>query len=181
MLHGELPHALSARYSAGTDADRRADAIPLVTLEFPRGRWAQITINRLCPSGTRYVEVRADCERASLRASLGGRALLQLGKKRAESAGIRLELASGGLAWREQGLKRTTLAKNPSDAGRRATAALLRRILEAFEQGREPPCSGREARDGLAVIEAAYRSALSGERVAVPGAADLPAAADADR
>ena len=39
------------------------------------GRLAQITIDRLCKAGTRYVEVRADCEHASLRASHGGRAL----------------------------------------------------------------------------------------------------------
>jgi predicted dehydrogenase len=181
MLYGELPQAVYARHSAGADAEREADAIHLVTFEFPRGRLAQLTINRLCPAGTRYVEVRADCERASLRASLGGRAVLQVGKKRAESAGLRLDVASGGLAWREQGLKRRTLAKNPSNAGRHATAALLRRILEAFEQGREPPSSGREARDVLAIVEAAYRSAVSGERVAMPAAADVPAAADADR
>jgi predicted dehydrogenase len=181
MLYGELPQAVYARHSAGTGAEHEADAINLVTFEFPRGRLAQLTINRLCPAGTRYVEVRADCERASLRASLGGRAVLQVGKKRAESAGVRLDLASGGLAWREQGLKRRTLAKNPSNAGRHATAALLRRIFEAFKQRREPPSSGREARDVLAIIEAAYRSAVSGERVAIPTAADVPAAADADR
>jgi predicted dehydrogenase len=180
-LYGELPQAVYARHSPGTDTERDADAIHLVTLEFPRGRLAQLTINRLCPAGIRYVEVRADCERASLRASLGGRAVLQVGKKRAERAGMRLDLSSGGLAWREQGLKRTTLAKNPSNAGRHATAALLRRILDAFARGQEPPSSGREARDVIAVIEAAYRSAGTGERVELRSAADVPATADADR
>ena len=164
-LYGEPPLAVWARHSAGVDAEREADAIHLVTLEFSRGRLAQLTLNRLCPAGTRYVEVRADCERASLRASLGGRAVLQVGKKRAERAGVRLDLASGGVAWMERGLKRRTLARNPANAGRHATAALLERILRAFEQGEEPPSSGREARDVLAVIEGAYRSAASGERV----------------
>jgi predicted dehydrogenase len=163
-LHGELPAGVYARHSSGLDPSRNADAIHLVTLDFPDGRLAQITIDRLCPAGTRYVELRADCEHASLRASHGGRALLRVGAKRAQKAGIRLEYAPGGAAWMERGLGRTNLAKNPRDDGVDGTARLLAGILRAFEENREPPSSGREARDGLRVIEAAYRSAESGRR-----------------
>jgi predicted dehydrogenase len=46
-----------------------------------------------------------------------------------------------------------------------ATATLLKGIVTAIEQGQEPPSSGREARDVIAVIEAAYRSAATDERV----------------
>jgi len=164
-LHGELPTGVYARHSSGLDPDRNADAIHLVTLDFPGGGLAQITIDRLCPAGTRYVELRADCERASLRASHGGRALLRVGAKRAQKTGIRLEYAPGGMAWMEQGMGRTTLAKNPRDDGVYGTAKLLEQVLAAFAENREPPSSGREARDGLRVIEAAYRSAETGERV----------------
>ncbi|HYY32221.1 MAG TPA: Gfo/Idh/MocA family oxidoreductase [Gaiellaceae bacterium] len=164
-LFGEKPEAVYARHSSGLHRNRDADAIHLVTLEFPENRLAQITIDRLCPGGTRYVEVRADCERASLRASLGGRALVQVGKKRAERTGVRFEFGSGGLAWMEQGLKRTTLARGPRQAGMHATAALLAAIADALREEREPPSSGREARDGLEVIEAAYQSAATGERI----------------
>ena len=163
-LYGELPAGVYARHSSGLDPARNADAIHLVTLDFPDGRLAQITIDRLCPAGTRYVELRADCERASLRASHGGRALLRVGAKRAQKAGIRIEYAPGGAAWMERGLDRTSLAKNPRDDGVDGTARLLAGILKAFEENREPPSSGREARDGLRVIEAAYRSAESGRR-----------------
>jgi predicted dehydrogenase len=163
-LYGELPAGVYARHSSGLDPSRNADAIHLVTLDFPDGRLAQITIDRLCPAGTRYVELRADCEQASLRASHGGRALLRVGAKRAQKAGIRLEYAPGGAAWMERGLGRTNLAKNPRDDGVDGTARLLAGILKAFEENREPPSSGREARDGLRVIEAAYRSAESGRR-----------------
>ena len=45
------------------------------------------------------------------------------------------------------------------------TGKLLQKVVAAFEEGREPPSSGREARQALAVIEAAYRSARTGERV----------------
>jgi predicted dehydrogenase len=165
VLFGELPEAVYARHSAGLDPERTADAIHLVTLEFPNRRLAQITIDRLCPAGTRYVEVRADCERASLRASHGGRAFVRIGAKRAQKTGFRLDYGPGGLAWLERGLSRTVLARNPRDDGVFGTARLLEKVLAAFEEGREPPSSGREARDVLSVIDAAYRSAATGERV----------------
>ena len=168
-LHEENPAGVYARHSSGLEPERDADAIHLVTLDFPDGRLAQLTIDRLCPAGTRYVEVRADCERASLRASHGGRALLRVGVKRAQKAGVRLDYAPGGLAWMERGLGRTTLAKNPRDDGVFGTARLLERIIAALEAGEEPPSSGREARDGLRVIEAAYLSARTGDRVALNG------------
>jgi len=164
-LYETLPAGVYARHSSGLDPERDADAIHLVTLDFPDGRLAQITIDRLCPAGTRYVELRADCEHASLRASHGGRALVRIGAKRAQKAGIRLEYAAGGLAWSERGLDRHKLAANPRDDGVYGTAKLLEQVVAAFRENREPPSSGREARDVLRVIDAAYRSAESGERV----------------
>ncbi|HEU0304011.1 MAG TPA: Gfo/Idh/MocA family oxidoreductase [Gaiellaceae bacterium] len=164
-LFGEQPEAVYARHSAGLDAERTADAIHLVTLEFPGSRLAQITIDRLCKAGTRYIEMRADCEHASLRASHGGRVLVQAGMKRAQRPGIRFIYGLGGVAWLERGTHRKTLARNPRDPGVPATASLFRRIAAALDADEEPPSSGREARNVLAVIEAAYRSAATGERV----------------
>ena len=166
-LFGEVPEAVHARHSSGLDPERDADAIHLVTFEFSGGRLAQLTIDRLCPAGTRYVEVRADCEQVSLRASEGGRATVQLGMKRAEKPGVRVDFAAGGLAWEERGLSRKTLARAPRNAGMHATGALLRNVLSAFERNVEPPCSAREARNVLATIEAAYASASTGNRVEV--------------
>jgi predicted dehydrogenase len=40
--------------------------------------------------------------------------------------------------------------------------------MAAMAAGEEPPSSGREARNALLVIEAAYRSAETGERVEIP-------------
>jgi UDP-N-acetyl-2-amino-2-deoxyglucuronate dehydrogenase len=168
MMYGTLPSGVYSRYSSGYH-DVDGDAISLLTMDFPDGRLAQITIDRLCPAGTRYVDLRADCEEASLRASLGGRAVLQLGKKRAESAGIRLDFASEGLAWEERGLKRKQLARNKRDSVMLATADLIGASVRAIEDGTVPPVSGREARDVLAVIDAAYRSASSGTRVELSG------------
>jgi predicted dehydrogenase len=175
-LYDEVPEAVYARHSAGLDPARTADAIHLVTLEFPGSRLAQITIDRLCRAGTRYIELRADCEHASLRASHGGRVLLQAGLKRAERPAVRFLYGLGGIAWLEQGTARKTLARNPRDPGVAATATLFAKIVAALEQNEEPPSSGREARDALLVIEAAYRSAATGERIRVD-AVSGPAAA----
>jgi predicted dehydrogenase len=164
-ITGEVPTAVSAQHSAGFHEQQDADAVQLVTLEFPGGRLGQITMNRLTRTAMQYLEVRADCEQASLRASFGGRATVRLGMKRAESAGARLDLGLAGLAWVEHGAKRSRLARNPRDAGVVGTTSLLRRFVEAIEHGGEPPSSAREARDVLAVIEAAYESARTGERV----------------
>ncbi len=170
MFFGEAPHAVYASSSAGYHEQSDADAISLVTLEFSDGRLGQITIDRLCPSATRYLEVRADCEEASLRASFGGRANVRVGLKRAEKPGVRLDFGLSGLAWTERGTSRTTLARNPRNAAVLATQRLLQRFSDAIERGEEPPSSGREARDVLAVIEAAYESSRSGTRVEVAAA-----------
>lgn len=168
-LFGEPPRAVSASHSAGFHENPEADAVQLVTLEFSGGRLGQITIDRLCRGGTRYFEVRAECERASLRASLGGRALAQIGLKRAERPGIRVELGLGGLAWAEEGTRRTVLARSPKEQDAWATAVLFRGIVAAFRADAEPPSSGREARDTIAVIDAAYESAATGARIALDG------------
>jgi predicted dehydrogenase len=165
QLFREQPHAVYARHSSGLQREHSADAVHIVMMEFSEGRLGQLTIDRLCPAATRYAEVRADCEHASLRASEGGRALLRFGMKRAERSGFRLEVGAGGLAWVEQGTRRKVLARAPRSVGMAATGALWKQLLPAFEQNVEPPSSGREARDVLAVIEAAYASAQTGARV----------------
>ena len=165
QLFDEVPRAVYARRSAAFHADRSADPVHLVTLEFSDDRLAQITIDRVCPAGTRYLELRADCEQGSLRASLGGRALIRVGKRRGETAGIKPELALGGRAWVEQGLRARTLARASRAAGVDATSRLLRQIVAALEADHEPPSSGAEARDAIAVIEAAYDSAATGRRI----------------
>jgi predicted dehydrogenase len=164
-LFGERPAAVSATQASGMGGPADADAISLVTLEFSGKRLAQLTSSTLSRSGARHLDLRADCEHASLRASIGGRALLKVGKKRAQRGGIRLELGPGGSAWRERGLERRTIARNRRHPARQATRLLLQGTINAFERGAEPPCSGGEARDALEVVEAAYRSARSGERV----------------
>lgn len=173
LLHlvvGRLPRAVFAMTSSGNDERRLADAVHLVTLDYGGGLLAQVTINRLCRAGTRYVDLRVDCEQASIRASMGGRAFLRIGAKRAERPGIRLDYGPGGLAWAERGLGRRVIARNARDATVKATQALYASTVAAWRQGREPATAAEISRDSLLVIDAAYRSARSGQRVELASA-----------
>jgi predicted dehydrogenase len=167
MLAGRAPETVFAVTSAGLDPDRRADAIHLVTLDYGDGLLGHITIDRLCRAGTRYVDLRVDCEQASLRASFGGRAFVRIGVKRAERPGVRVDFGLEGLAWLEQGLRRKVLARNPRRATVKATGSLYAATLGAWQRGVEPPTSARIAIDTLRIIEASYRSARTGQLVSL--------------
>lgn len=159
---GRVPERVFAMRSSGIDRVGDADAIHLVTMDFGGGLLAQITIDRLCRAGTRYLDVRVDCEHASLRASYGGRALLRVGVERGSRPGVRVDFGPGGLAWAERGLARRRLAANARDATAKATTALYADAVAAMRAHREPPTSGHVARDVLRVIDAAYRSSETG-------------------
>lgn len=169
-LFGERPVSVMASTSTCGVRDGETDAVALVTLEFSRGRLAQIVQNRLCKGETQYFEVRADTDRASIRASFGGRARLTAGLFRSPRPHARIEFGLAGLAWLEEGARRRQLARNPKDPGMVATRLVFERTLLAFENGSEPPASGEAGRDVLAVIGAAYRSAATGSRVVLDDA-----------
>lgn len=169
MLAGRLPTAVSAVTSSGLDPTRRADAVDLVTLDYGRGMLGQITINRLCRTGTRYVDLQVDCEHGSLHASYGGRASIRFGLERASRPGIRVDFGLEGMAWLERGLRRKVVARNRRSAASAATAALYADTLAAVQRGGSPPVSAEDARDTLRIVEAAYRSARTGERVIIRG------------
>jgi predicted dehydrogenase len=175
LVAGRQPSYVSAQTSAGLDPTHAADAIHLVTLDYGDGRLAQITIDRLCKAGTRYLDLRVDCEEASLRASFGGRAFVQIGSKRGERPGVRIDFGLQGLAWEERGLRRRVLGRNPRHAARRATGSLWVDAVSAWQRGAEAPTSGAYARDLVAVVEAAYRSAETGQRCEVSGAREATA------
>jgi predicted dehydrogenase len=174
-LFNERPRAVTATMSSCGVGDGESDAVALVTLEFSGGRIAHITQNRLCPGETQYVEVRADCASASLRASFGGRARLSLGLHRSTRPHLRFEYGGSGLAWREIGHRRVALARNPRDPAAVATRRILEKTLTALHAGASPPVSAADGRDVLEVLAACYASAETGSRIALHGsdAADL--------
>lgn len=166
-LFGEKPCAVQAWTSTCGVREGATDAVALVTLEFSRGRLAQVTQNRLCKGETQYFEVRAETPRASFRGSFGGRARLSAGLFRSTRPHVRLEYGTSGIAWRESGNRRTLLARNPKDPGMVATRLLLERTLDAFRTGGRPPVSGEDGRDVLEVIAACYHAAATGRRVSL--------------
>lgn len=169
-LFGERPVAVQARTSTCGVREGETDAVALVTLEFSRGRLAQIVQNRLCKGATHYFEVRADTTTASVRASFGGRARISAGLYRSTRPHLRIEYGAAGIAWSEVGNHRRLLARNPRDPGMIATRTIFHRTLEAFRLGGEPPVTGEAGRDVLAVIAAAYDSAATGQRVVIDDA-----------
>ena len=166
-LFGEKPVAAWASMSAGGIYESGADALSVVSLEFTRGRIAQILQNRLCKGETQYFEVRADTRNASYRASFGGRARITAGLYRSTSPHVRFDYGISGLAWREQGNSRKLLARNPSDPRVVATQNVLERSLAAFANRTKPPASALDARDALEVIDACYQAAHTGRKVAI--------------
>ena len=170
---GERPRAVTAMMSSCGTRDEQTDAVALVTLEFSRGRLAQVTQNRLCKGETQYFEVRVETPSASHRVSYGGRARVSLGMLRSTRPHVRLELGAAGTAWRERGHSRTRVAANPGNAPMIATRNLVERTLAAFQQGGEPPASGEAGRDTLLVLAAAYVSAAEGRRVTLDDPAVL--------
>lgn len=166
-LFGEKPTSVSATTSTCGVREEATDAVALVTLEFSHGRLAHIVQNRLCKGDTQYFEVRAETPRASLRASFGGRARLSAGLYRSRTPHVRFERGISGMAWKEEGSRRTFLARNPKEPAVIATRYVIEKTLAAFASGGEPPASGAVGRDVLEVIVAAYRSAVTGRRMRV--------------
>ena len=162
--------------SSGLDTTRRADAVDLVTLDYGDGLLAQITMNRLSKSGTRYVDLRVDCEAASLRASYGGRAFVRLGMKRAELPGIRLDFGLEGLAWDgAEGCGGACIARNARGATARRHGALWQATFAASVRGgspadRRPPRARDAARDRSGVPV----GAIGGARRARAGLSPRP-------
>jgi predicted dehydrogenase len=164
-LFQEKPVAVSATVSSSGAREGEADAVALVTLEFTRGRLAQIVQNRLCKGETQYFEVRAETRDTSLRASFGGRARLMAGLYRSTTPHVRFEYGVSGLAWKEVENRRTVLARNPRNPRMVATRQVFEKTLIAFSEGSKPPVTSQDGRDILEIIAACYHAAATGRRV----------------
>lgn len=170
-LFGERPIAVSATLAPGDPRNGGSDGVALLTLEFSRGRLAQLVQYRQGQGAPQYFEVRAETPNESLRASFGGRARLSVGLYRSNRPHLRVELGVSGLAWREVGPRREYLARNPRQPQVVATRSVFAKSFRAFRDGTRPPTTAELGRDGLAVIAACYHASARGARVCL-GAAD---------
>ncbi|MGH2457655.1 MAG: Gfo/Idh/MocA family protein, partial [Chloroflexota bacterium] len=171
-LFGERPVAVSATLAPGDPRNGESDGVALLTLEFSRGRLAQLVQYRQGQGAPQYFEARVETASDSLRASFGGRARLSIGLYRSSRPHLRFELGVSGVAWREVGARREYLARNPRQPQVVATRAVFAKSLRAFRDGTRPPTSAELGRDGLAVIAACYHAAARGARVCLDAAGD---------
>ncbi len=162
QFFGAYPVAVTARIpKARPDVD--ADVCIVMRLDFPEDRVADIVINRISHAPPHYMEMRFDCEKASLRASLGGLAKLEAGwnsvRKRPK---FRLSLATGGEArWQSEGGARL-LVRQSRSAFSQAAAAHFSQFLASVRTGVDPAVSARHAREVVRAVFAGYASAASG-------------------
>jgi predicted dehydrogenase len=146
--------------------DITADVVAQVVLRFPGERLATMLFNRISHAPTRYLEMRVDCERASLRLSFGGvaRAALDWSRLRGRP-GLRLSMVRGGEARVEQGGRSRVVVREWTEGRPRATARVLQELMQSVASGSAGVEGARRAREVLRVVFAAYESARTGETV----------------
>jgi predicted dehydrogenase len=156
---GSYPEAVSARIArARHDID--ADVCINVRLDFPGDRVANIVFNRMSYSPMRYFEMRLNCEKAALRASLGGLARLDLGwNSQTHRPRLRWSLTRGGEARLERGGDSKLIAKQQDAAYGSAAALHMASFAHAILQGSQQDFYMDTSRKILQILLACYESA----------------------
>jgi predicted dehydrogenase len=171
---GSEPVAVSARMPRVV-SDDPTDVLVVLRLDYPNDRVATVVLNRASRGAPRYLDVRLECERASLRMSFGGVAEFRVGWSRERRRPtVRLSIARGGEAWAEADGRTWRLARALHEARPYATARLLSSVIEAIAAHAEPAVSAGYARSLLRIILAAYESAERGGELVSIAAADGP-------
>ncbi len=138
-------------------AEYLSDVLVQATLRFPLDRLATLWLHRVTHAPLRYLEMRADCERASLRLSLGG--LARVSAQWTGRPDVRLSLVQGGEAREERDGRSRVYARMPKPAFQSATTALLRELVEQIRAGSSDLTDVVRARQVLAASLAGYDSA----------------------
>ena len=146
--------------------DIEADVVVQATLRFPKERLATLVLNRISHAFERYLEMRIDCEKASLRLSFGGVARAAIDWSSALGWPIvRFTLVRGGEARVESGGRSQVIAREWKEGRARATALHLQGMIDAIRSGRASIDHARYARELLRVVFASYDSARTGETI----------------
>lgn len=143
-----------------------ADVVVTSILRFPNEAVATVVLNRMSQAPERYLEMRLDCERASVRMSLGGVARASLDWSKALGRPIvRGSLVKGGEARVEAGGRSRVIAREPQMAFASATARNLSRFVRAVEAGTRDNAELRYGRELIRLVFAGYQSAETGQTV----------------
>lgn len=162
---GAPPEALTANIPRA-HAAYTSDVLVQMTLRFPEERLATLAMNRISHAPERYLEMRLDCERASLRLSLGGvaRAAIEWSKRLGRPTG-RFSLVRGGEARAEAGGRSTCYVQEKEPAFMSATATHLRKFVAEAGAAERDYTAVEHAREVLGLALAGYEAAASGETV----------------
>ncbi|MBA2446827.1 MAG: Gfo/Idh/MocA family oxidoreductase, partial [Chloroflexi bacterium] len=105
------PLAVSAR-TPRVLTGARSDVLVVLRVDYPEERVATVVLNRVSHAPTCYLDLRLECERASIHTTLGGGAEACLGWSRErQRPTFRLSLFRGGEAWAEAGGRARRLAR----------------------------------------------------------------------
>ncbi len=143
-----------------------ADVLVHMALRFPGERLAVFSFNRVSQAPEKYLEMRLDCEKASLRLSLGGMARMSVEWSRNAGRPIaRFGLLKGGQARAEIDGRSKTYCSSRKGEFASATAEHLKYFI-AETRTPAPSLEGAEhAREILRLVFAGYESARTGETV----------------
>lgn len=146
----------------------RADVVTVLMLRFSEERVATVVLNRISHAAERYLEMRLDCERASLRLSLGGvaRASLDWSKPLGRPI-VRWSLVRGGETRVEAKGRSKVIARERRTAFVSAAAANLSQFARGIASGTASHEPLRYARELIRLVSAAYESAHTGQPVAL--------------
>jgi predicted dehydrogenase len=165
FMFDALPETITAQIPHPR-ADIDADVVVAVMLRFPNDCTASMVLNRISQAPERYFEMRLDCEKASVRMSLGGVARASLDWSKALGRPTaRVSFAKGGEARVEHGGRSRVIAREPHMAFASATAANLRQFVNRIAAGDQDQAPLRHARELIRVVEAGYESANLGQTV----------------
>jgi len=159
-----MPLSVTA-YTPRPFPELKSDAIVQMTMNFPNQQLATFAFNRVSRAPEKYLEMRIDCENASLRVSLGGVARISVDIARANGK-LRPRIRFGFLKGGECRIESKGLSKILARESRPAYADATARLLRQFLKARGPAFSYDEierSRDILQIIFAAYDSAAKGE------------------
>lgn len=160
-----LPLSITA-HTPRPRPDIESDVVVQATLRFPGERLATLTLNRISHALERYLEMRVDCEKASLRVSFGGVARAAVDWSRVRGWPIaRFSLVKGGEARVEAGGRSRVIAREWTEARASATALNLQRLIDAIKRGTVSNDLARHARELIRIVCAGYESARTGETV----------------
>ena len=135
------------------------DLLDLIQLEFPGGRAAEISLDRLTRGRHSYLEMRLDGTHGCIETRLGGGIELRFGLRGGRRRPFfELDVSLGGRARLYHGERYRNVARDPLNLFSRATGRLMEAYLDALEAEAAPPCEGADNLRSLALMFAAYAS-----------------------